>query len=122
MSGRKNVLAPYHALTDGDMSQAVLHSAVTDAGWQDNIGIQVKWASSDAVGVITVEASVNYDPRLLTGEFVALTFDPVLDQPASNNGNYLINLNQLPYKYYRVSYTKTSGTGTLNVWFTSKEI
>lgn len=121
MSGRKNVLAPYHALINGSMGASV-NSAITSAAYQDNIGIQVKWTSSDAVGTIAVEASVNYEPRLGTGEFVSLTFDPVLAQPNSNDGEYLINLNQLPYVYYRISYTRASGTGTLNVWFTSKEI
>lgn len=101
---------------------ASINSAVTNAQFQDNVGIQVKWTSSDAVGVISVQASVNYDPRLGTGEFVDLTFGTALTQPNSNNGGYLINLNQLPYVYYRVAYTRTSGTGTLNIWFTSKEI
>lgn len=117
----KKVLPPYHALTDGSMA-ASINSAITNVQYMDNVGIQVKWTSSDAVGVIAVEASINYDPRLGTGDFVALTFSPVLTQPASNNGSYLINLNQLPYVYYRVSYTRTSGSGTLNIWFTSKEI
>jgi hypothetical protein len=120
-SGRKNVLLPHHALVDGSMAGNLV-SAITSAQYQDNIGIQVKWASADAVGVITVEASINWNPHLQTGDWVSLTFDPVLTQPNSNNGSYLINLNQLPYVYYRVNYTRTSGSGTLNIWFSSKEI
>ncbi len=121
MSGRKNVLKPFHALVDGDMSGNLV-SSITSAQYQDNIGIQVKWTSSDAVGTIMVEASINYDPHLGTGDFVALTFDPALAQPNSDNGSYLINLNQLPYVYYRVSYTRGSGSGTMNIWYASKEV
>lgn len=121
MSGRKNVLLPYHALVAGVMSTNLV-STITSAQYQDNIGIQIKWTSSDAVGTITVEASINYDPHLGTGDFVALTFDPALAQPSSDNGSYLINLNQLPYVYYRVSYARSSGTGVLDVWFASKEV
>lgn len=121
MSSRKNVLLPFQSITNGSMGGNLV-SAITSAQFQDNIGIQVKWESSNAVGVLAVEASINWDPHLNTGDFEALTFDPVLVQPNSNNGSYLINLNQLPYVYYRVSYTRTSGTGTLNVWFSSKEV
>lgn len=121
MSGRKNVLKSYHALNAGSMGASVT-STVTDGTYQDSIGIQVTWTSSNAVGVITVDASINYDPRLGTGDWIALTFSPALSQPASNNGSYLIDLQMFPFPYYRVSYTRTSGTGTLDVWFCSKEI
>lgn len=114
MSG-KSFVKPYQTITSGDMT-GNLTSLVTNAQIQDNIGIQVQWTSSDAIGVIAVEASINGT------DYYALTFTPALTQPASNNGGYLINLNQLPYVYYRVTYTATSGTGTLNAWATSKGI
>ncbi len=57
----KRVLQPFHALVDGDMSGNLV-SEITDAMYQDNVGIQIKWASANAVGIITVEASINYDP------------------------------------------------------------
>lgn len=115
MSGRKNVLASYQTITNGTMG-GNLTSIVTNAQYQDNIGMQVKWTSSDAVGVIAVEASIN------GSDYYALTFNPALTQPSSDNGGYLIDINQFPFIYYRITYTRTSGTGTFNAWVTSKEI
>lgn len=115
MSARKNVLCPYKIINAVTMG-ADITSATVDGMWQDNIGIEVVWTSSDAVGVISVQASLSGTA------FYDLTFNPTLTQPASNNGGYLINLNQLPYRYYRIKYTRTSGTGTFNAWVSSKEI
>jgi hypothetical protein len=127
MSGRKNVILPIYiigttangALVSGSMAADITGPA-TDVQYLDNIGIQIKWTSSDAIGSIEIQGSNNYNPRLLTGDFEALTFSPVLDQPASNNGGYLVDLNQFPFKYIRVFYDRTSGTGTLEAWLTAK--
>lgn len=123
MAIQKNIIDRYQAITNGDMSQATVTSTYADIRYLDNVGIQVKWTSASAVGVITVECSDNYNPdKNITGSWVALTFSPALTQPASNNGEYLININQCPHAWIRVVYTKTSGTGTLNVWVNAKEI
>lgn len=119
--GDKRVLAPFHTLVDESMG-ASFTSEPTNALNQDNIGIQISWTSADAVGSIAIEASIDWDHRLETGNFYPLTFDPVLDQPSSNNGGYLVNLNQLPYTWYRISYTRSSGTGVFNAWITSKAV
>lgn len=121
MSGRKHVLKSFQSLTSGSMATS-LTSAITDGQFQDNLGFQIKWASANAVGVIAIEASINYDPHLLTGDWIALTFSPTLQQPNSDNGNYLVNMSLFPYPYYRVTYTRTSGTGTLNIWVCAKEV
>lgn len=120
MSGRKNVLMPKRIIVDGDMS-GDLDSIVLSSQFQDNVGLQVEWSGSPT-GTITVEASVDYDPIDQSGTFYALTFNPTLTQPAGVADGYLINLNQLPFSYYKVAYARTGGTGTLNVYTTSKEI
>jgi hypothetical protein len=101
---------------------ADIEGPVTDVMWLDNIGFQVSWTSANAVGTIEVQGSNNYDPRLQTGDFIALTFSPALDQPASDNGSYLINVNQFPFRYIRIFYDRTSGTGDLEVTLTAKMI
>jgi len=129
MSGRKNALTPYYAIgsvsagasVSGSMG-ADIEGPVTDVMWLDNIGFQVSWTSANAVGTIEVQGSNNYDPRLQTGDFIALTFSPALDQPASDNGSYLINVNQFPFRYIRIFYDRTSGTGDLEVTLTAKMI
>lgn len=115
----KRILRPFHALINGSMATDLV-SAITDATNQDNVGIQVKWTSANAVGTISVQASINWNPDLETGDWIDLSFGSPLPQPSSNNGEYLINLNQLPYPYYRVKYTRDSGTGTLDIWYCSK--
>jgi hypothetical protein len=101
---------------------ATITSSVIDVLQTDNIGLQVTWTSANAVGTITVEGSVDYDPHFETGTFYALTFDPVLTQPNSDNGGYLVNINQFPWPYVRVVYTRSSGTGTLTVNISVKSI
>lgn len=116
----KSALIVKQTLTDGDMS-GDLTSLVTHAAKLDNIGFQVKWESSDITGTIAVEGSINYDPQSETGDWYALTFSPVLTQPNSDNGGYLVDVNQFPFPYYRVTFTNASGsTGTLNVWTSAK--
>lgn len=112
---RKNVIAPVQIIESGDMS-ADITSSVLVLQWMDNAGLQIEWASTDAIGTIEVQASVN------GVTFYALTFSTALTQPNSNNGGYLVNLNQFPFRYFRVFYDRTSGSGTLNVWATVKEI
>lgn len=121
MSGRKNIVEPYQTLVDGDMTGNLV-SSVTGASYQDNIGLQIQWTSANAIGYISIQASINYNPVTSSGDFYELTFDPVLQQPNSDSDGYLVNLNQLPFNFYRVNYVATSGTGTLNVWVTSKEV
>lgn len=80
----------------------------------DQVCYQVSWTSANAVGVISVQGSVD------GVNFVDLTFNPVLAQPASNNGGYLINLALIPFPQIRLKYTRTSGTGSLVVYMSAK--
>lgn len=121
MSATKGTIGVFQSLTNASMATS-LTSALTKIQNLDDIGIQVKWTSSNAVGTIAVECSINYNANLATGDWVALTFDPALAQPASNNGSYLIDLQQVPFTWLRVTYTRVSGSGTLNVWLSAKEI
>lgn len=120
MSGRKNVLLPKHILVDGDMSLDA-ESSVIDGTYQDNIGLQIEWTGSPT-GTISIQASIDYDARFNTGTFYELSFSPALGQPAGAADGYLVNLNQLPFPFYKVSYDAAGGTGVLNVWVTSKEV
>lgn len=111
----KKVMFPVQIIANVSMGASVT-SPVIDASYQDNVGLEIAWTSANAEGTITIEASNSGDT------FYALTFDPALTQPSSNNGGYLVNLNQFPYAFYRVKYTRSSGTGTLSVWASSKEV
>lgn len=109
----KSVLTPQTILKNGDMSLGSVTSANVSVQFMDNIGLQIQWTGAP-VGVIAVNGSVDG----IT--YYALTFDPVLTQPAGSAGGYLVDLNQFPFVNYNVSYTKTSGTGSLTVITTEK--
>lgn len=119
--GSKKVIKSFQMISAASMA-ATVTSSIVNTEFLDNIGLYIKWASSDAVGVITVESSINYDAGLATGDWFSLTFNPPLAQPASNNGSYGINLNELPYPWLKVVYTRTSGSGTLNAYLSAKEV
>lgn len=112
------------AKVDGDMS-ADISGPVMTLDKVDGFSLQVKWTSSDAVGVISVQGS--NDPRLSqpgfdpnSAQWDSLTFDPELDQPNSNNGQYMISLALVPFTYARLFYDRTSGTGTMTVYASAK--
>lgn len=87
---------------------------VTTITTGDQVCYQVAWTSSNAVGVISVQGSVD------GVTFYDLTFTPALTQPNSNNGGYLINLALVPFPNIRFKYTRTSGTGTMTVSLSAK--
>lgn len=114
--GVKKLLPYYSIVTNGVMTgTSVVTSSVTNIQNLDDIGIQVAWTST-AVGVIEVQCSVD------NVTFYALTFDPVLTQPAGSAGGYLIDLQQVPFLWLRVQYTNSAGSGVLNVGICGKDI
>lgn len=90
----------------------------------DQVAFQVKWTSSNAVGVISIQAS--NDPLAVTdpanAQWDDLTFTPALAQPNSNNGQYVINLALIPFTYVRFYYDRTSGTGNMTVRTSAKGV
>jgi len=91
------------------------HSAPTDINQMHNLGLDITFIGTMA-GTLTVEAcndNIN---------FKALTFNPVLSQPAGSGLAYLIDLNQVPWQYIRTSYVNSSGSGTLTSILTSKDL
>ena len=93
----------------------VYTSNYTDINQMHNLGLDVTFVGS-MVGTFTVNCcndAVNFKP---------LTFNPGLTQPSGSNLSYLIDLNQIPWRYINVSYTNASGSGTLNCIMTSKDL
>ena len=103
------------AAVSGDMSADITGpSTILDK--VDQVCFDVSWTSTTAVGVISIQGSNTG----VDSTFKDLTFNPVLTQPASNSGGYLINLALIPFTYIRFKYTRTSGTGTMVVTMSAK--
>lgn len=116
---RKNVLTPYHIITDADMSVPIV-SSVTNIQFLDNVSIQLVFTGTPT-GIFTVSGSLDYNPSTGTGSFTALTLDPNPATAGAPN-SILIDMNQLSFPYIRVSYAVTSGSGTLNAYISGKMV
>lgn len=111
--------APNRPLTGtatGPMASTdTIYSNIIDVTIKDNLGIELTWTGTPT-GTISVMGSASGDA------FYALTFDPVLGQPAGSAGGYLINLNQFPWKYIFLQYVNASGSGELTAYLTTKDL
>ena len=118
---RKPVSHAYPVITAGDMGGS-LTSAVTAVSYTDNVGYNVIWTGTPT-GSITVEATIALDADVTNGTATwnSLTLSPTVSTGGAA-GSTLISLNQLPYSHVRLKYTRSSGTGTLNVTVMTKNI
>lgn len=103
-------------VTTGTMSGTnTIYSNVQTVPQQHNIGLEITWTGTPT-GVIQVMVSESGN------NFYALTFSPSLAQPSGSAGGFVIDLNQLPFKYYMVQYANASGSGTLTTWAGQKDL
>lgn len=114
MSGRKNTIPPYKMFDNADMSQATLISNVTNIEHVDNIGIIAAWTGT-AIGTIDIQVSQDKNTWV---NHSAIPYA----SPAGFADNALANLNQEPWFWIRLLWTRTSGTGTLNATICSKMV
>ena len=107
-------------ILDGSMSSTnVIYSQIIDISRIDNGGIEMNFNvndGDDASGTLEVQCSVSGI------NFYAITFNPLLRQPSGTPDGYLINLNQLPFKYVMLVYTNSSGSGTMTAYLQLKDI
>lgn len=102
-------------VTGAMASTNTIYSNVQAIPQQHNVGLEVTWTGTPT-GVISIFASESGN------NFYPLTFNPVLAQPAGSAGGYLIDLNQVPFRYIAVQYVNASGTGVLTVWIGQKDL
>ncbi len=120
---RKLTLAPYKVIDAGSMG-TTLTSTVTNIQYLDNVGVQLNFTTSDAVGTFQVQVSMDYTQDavgnvLNAGNWINLTLNPSPVAASAANQIY-IDINQVSAPYMRVKYTRTSGTGTLTAYITGK--
>lgn len=114
MSGRKNVLTPYHAITSGDMSANVTQSTPTNIQYLDNVSIQLNFTGTPT-GTFQVQVSLD------KANWIALSLSPTPGATGAA-GNILLDLNGLSMPWIRVAYLSTSGTGTLDAYISGKMV
>ena len=120
---RKNTLLAYQNITNGDMSAASITSKVTNIERADNIGLQFNFTGTP-VGVFSVEVSIDFAQDYLgnvtnAGNWVPVTLDPV-PVASGSAGSVYLDLHLVSFPWIRVVYTKTSGSGTLNAYISTK--
>lgn len=112
MSVRKNVTQPFKFFDAADMSGNLV-SIESDVSHLDNMGIGMVWTGTPT-GTFSIEAKVGESPWQDIG-LTGITTTGVA-------GEHVINLNQLPFNKIRISYTATSGSGTLTAYGVAKMV
>lgn len=90
-------------------STNVIYSQIIEKSRQQNVNLEVTWTGTPTgtFEVLVSDSGIN---------FYALTFNPVLSQPAGSASGYTINLSDLSAKYMMLKYTNASGSGSLTVY------
>lgn len=114
MSGRKNVLTPAQVITSGDMSGNITQSPGTNIQYLDNISVQLTW-SGTPTGTFAIQGSLD------KVNWIALSLSPT-PGAAGAAGSILLDLNQLSFPWIRITYTASSGSGTLSAWISGKMV
>ena len=119
-----NLLNPVHVIQSASMVGSIT-SAAQETKYQDNIGVQFNW-SGVPVGTFGVQVSMDYHQDLegnITnpGNWTTLPLSPALTASGSSGTAYA-DLNQLSAPYIRLTYTVTSGTGTLDAFINGKGV
>lgn len=114
MSGRKNTLLPISIVSSGDMSSNVTSSSV-NIQFQDFVSIEVLITGSPT-GTLAVEGSHD------NVNFIAYPLAADSTITAGSPSRFLIENHQvLPSPYIRLTYTATSGSGTMNATLTARQ-
>lgn len=119
----KNVLRRF-LLADAVSMGASFTSIVLRCQFLDNIGLQINYSGTLPVGAFNVEVSADHEEDAngnvkTAGTWVDLGLG--LAAPGSTGPIY-VDLNQISAPYVRVSYVRTSGTGTASVYATAKSV
>jgi len=110
---RKNVLPRYTIFNNASLESDLI-SPTTNIEFLDNIAIGLKWTTSDAIGTFYVEISMdgeNWVP--VEGVSIAV---------AGSTDHALLELVFMAAPLIRVTYDRTSGTGSVLGYISAKMI
>ena len=112
MSNRKNTIKTYTVIS-GQSLGASFAGPSTSTERLDRVCLHIVCTTSDAVGAVAVQSSV--DNQTWVDIPIGLT------ALAGANQDYFIDLQVTAIPFFRVAYTRTSGTGTMTVKLSAKE-
>lgn len=92
-------------------------SVTVPLAFEDNVGIQAVWTGTPT-GTLAVQISM--DPTVLGWQTV--TFSPSPTQPTGSAGSNWFSIQQTDAAFLRLTYTRVSGTGTLNAKIAAKSV
>ena len=122
---RKNNLRQFKILSAGDMSQATLTSAITNIQHLDDIAVQFNFSGAPT-GTFSVEVSVDYAQDeegnvQNAGNWIPMTLTPT---PIASGaaGSVFIDIQLTSAPWIRAKYTKSSGTGSVDMWISAKAV
>ncbi len=106
------VLQPLQRVTNGSMSASIT-SGVVDGRYLEQIKWQLIWTGTP-VGTFSLQESLDYNPVTRIGTW--LDNGSGIQAATGSGDSVIVNLCNRAPAFYRVVYTRTSGSGTLNVW------
>lgn len=117
---------PKQIISAGDMSQATVVSNGIDMNQIALASIQAVYTGAP-VGTLTLEISndiVAIDPTVANQGAAVTNWSTYTGSSLaiSAAGNFTYNLSDIGYRWIRVKYTKTSGTGTINATLSAKGV
>jgi len=102
----------------GDLSQATVTSSIVNLSTVTGYSIACAYSGSSPTGTLKIQVSNDF-----TEDSTAISnwYDlPSSSQSISANGNYVWAISDANYKWLKVLWTKTSGTGTINCFYGTK--
>lgn len=124
MGSTKNILRRWQALDGEDMSTSIT-SPVTNVQFLDNISIQLNFTGTPT-GTFDLQMSDDYvqDSQgvvIDAGNWISIPGSSTASASGSADQIFM-DINQVSSPWVRVVYTRASGTGSLDMFVTGKEI
>jgi hypothetical protein len=104
--------SPMSGVIAGTMSSTnTIYTNILGIRQIDNQGLEINWTGTPT-GTIQIMVSNSG----IAGNFHALTFNPVLAQPAGSAGGMVIALNNIPFQYMYLQYANATGSGNITAY------
>lgn len=119
-----NLLKPVHVIVATSMATSIT-SPIVEVRNQDNVGIQMHWTGTP-VGTFAFQVSMDHQQDMegnvtVAGNWITIPVSPAITASGSADDAY-VDINQVSAMYFRLVYTRTSGTGTLDAYVAAKGV